>query len=53
MFLFMYISHDAQKRWPRLNTENAREYRTKLELLEIKETQEKLEKRRKELERKN
>ena len=53
MFLFMYISHDAQKRWPRLNTENAREYRTKLELLEIQETQEKLEKRRKELEREN
>jgi hypothetical protein len=53
MFMFMYISHDAQKRWPRLNTENAREYRTKLELLEIEETQEKLEKRRKELEREN
>jgi hypothetical protein len=53
MFMFMYISYDAQKRWPRLNTDSAKEYRTKLELLEIKETQEKLEKRRKELERGN
>jgi hypothetical protein len=53
MFMFMYISYDAQKRWPRLNTDSAREYRTKLELLEIEETQEKLEKRRKELEREN
>jgi hypothetical protein len=53
MGMFMYISYDAQKRWPRLNTDNAREYRTKLELLEIQETQEKLEKRKKELEREN
>jgi hypothetical protein len=53
MGLFIYISYDAQKRWPKLNTSSAREYRTKLELLEIKETQEKLEKRRKQLEREN
>lgn len=53
IFVFMYISYDAQKRWPQLNTNNAREYRTKLELLEIQETQEKLEKRKKELERGN
>lgn len=53
MGLFMYISYDAQKRWPKLNTSSAREYRTKLELLEIQETQEKLEKRRKQLEREN
>jgi hypothetical protein len=53
MFLFMYISRDAQKRWPQLNTNSAREYRTRLELLEIQETQEKLERRRKELEREN
>ena len=53
LFLFMYISHDAQKRWPQLNTNNAREYRTRLELLEIQETQDKLEKRKKELERGN
>ena len=53
MGLFVYISYDAQKRWPKLNTSSAREYRTKLELLEIEETQEKLEKRRKQLEREN
>lgn len=51
MFLFMYIAHDAQKRWPQLNTHNGQEYRRKLELLEIEETQQKLEKRKKELER--
>lgn len=51
MFLFMYISHDAQKRWPQLNTSNGQEYRRRLELLEIQETQQKLEKRKKELER--
>jgi hypothetical protein len=53
MGLFIYISYDAQKRWPQLNTSSGREYRTKLELLEIKETQDKLEKRRKQLEREN
>jgi hypothetical protein len=53
MGLFIYISYDAQKRWPQLNTSSGREYRTKLELLEIKETQEKLEKRKKQLEREN
>jgi hypothetical protein len=53
MFMFMYISYDAQKRWPQLNTSSGREYRTKLELLEIQETQDKLEKRRKQLEREN
>lgn len=51
MFLFMYIAHDAQKRWPQLNTSSGHEYRRKLELLEIEETTEKLEKRKKELER--
>jgi hypothetical protein len=53
MGLFMYISYDAQTRWPKLNTNNATEYRRKLELLEIRETQEKLDKRRKQLEREN
>lgn len=51
MFLFLFISHDAQKRWPQLNTHNGQEYRRRLELLEIEETQQKLEKRKKELER--
>jgi hypothetical protein len=51
MFLFMYIAHDAQKRWPQLNTSSGQEYRRRLELLEIQETQQKLEKRKKELER--
>jgi len=51
MFLFMYIAHDAQKRWPQLNTSSGQEYRKRLELLEIQETQQKLEKRKKELER--
>ena len=49
MAMFMYIANDAQKRWPRLNTVSGREYRTKLELLEIEETQEKLEQRKKKL----
>jgi len=53
MGLFIYISYDAQKRWPQLNTSSAREYRTRLELLEIQETQQKLEQRRKQLEREN
>jgi hypothetical protein len=51
MFLFMYISHDAQKRWPQLNTSSGQEYRRRLELLEIQEAEQKLEKRKKELER--
>lgn len=51
MFLFMYISHDAQKRWPQLNTSSGQEYRRKLELLEIEETEQKLKRRKKELER--
>lgn len=53
MGLFIYISYDAQKRWPQLNTSSAREYRTRLELLEIQETQEKLEQRKKELQKGN
>lgn len=49
MGMFMYIAADAQRRWPQLNTANGKEYRTKLELLEINETQEQLEKRKRKL----
>ena len=51
MIMFMLIAHDAQQRWPQLNTSSGQEYRRRLELLEIEETTQKLEKRKKELER--
>jgi len=51
MFIFMFISNDAQKRWPQLNTSSGHEYRRRLELLEIEEAKQKLEERKKELER--